>query len=218
MRAFSDMDAIGELRYSNDPPEFVPIATMHVDGARWGLVVHTPEVSIDQLPVAHYCPMDSEPAYLVGGNVAAAIWNCLVESDVDNTTSERLARGLSRRMRSDPLRELVPRERASPVLPAVPEGYKFVMSSDWIGVCAPLALFADPMVPPAHWERARPCVRALLDGGKPASALLLAREFAWQFCYARPEVTECAHLMQIAYRDLGRPLHAENLAAQLRNG
>lgn len=207
---------------------------MGVDGAGWGFLVHTPEVPLDQLPVVHYCPMDSDPPSLSGKDVIQAIrtaMECSLESRSENpelfendSAAWELMVNVARN--SLGINAELPRagdKEAGMARAFVPPGYRYLPSADWVGVCAPNDSIDASVILPQHCDGdtlhrlASPDrIRSLLGEGKPASALLLAREFVWHNCYVSPACDEYFQFMLRAHRDLGRPLHADNLAVQIR--
>jgi hypothetical protein len=189
-------------RYHNTPPELFPFGWTGVGGVHYGHVIHAPEASGQDWPVAIFSPTDhGAGACCVGATTAEAIANLLakrLEDARDNFEEEELAavRSVHRRLRftaprgSASQRIYGPDGNGIPVPAPRRAGYAHVPFEDGIGVFAPVAAFLAedlarprPVHPEDEWPKPLPegalaAARALLPG-HPASALLRLKELAW---------------------------------------
>jgi hypothetical protein len=175
-----------EARYSGTPPELFPLGTTGCDGDHYGFLVHAPELDLDELPYAHYCPMDSDGVILVG-------------STADQGIASVMARHLSYGFHTAEKRKLIadiacrcdirPHEEKKPVI-WIPRGWRFLPSSDGVGTLAPAKLFApkhvtafdryrspEPFVEPADHA---------MQAGHLATALHYLREGLWFSWVTKP--------------------------------
>ena len=175
-----------DARYDGTPPELFPIGKTGCDGDHYGFLLHAPELELNDLPFAHYCPMDSEGVILVGSTTEMGIasvmaWR-LSYDFVGAVEKERIAKIAS-------ACKIRPQEEQNPAV-SVPIGWRFVPSSDGIGTLAPAKLFAsEPLLEfdryksPAPFEDA---AERAIRGGHWGTALHYLREGLWFFGVTKP--------------------------------
>lgn len=235
--SFDDFtDAVGfyvgdePRRYKNTPPELFPFGWMGVGGVHYGHVLYTPELSQDDYPVAHFSPTDfGSPASAVGTNSVEAISNLLAahyeiaRDNIENEDAERSLR-LFAALQFDPRgygndRIYGPDGNGRPITPAIAPGYRHVLTSDGIGVMAPVATFApedETIVTAPRIDSKRTLddrltpVRRMMDCF-PASALLRLKEEWWND--RGPSVQM---LLEEAYRRLGRDIVASAVSVAMK--
>jgi hypothetical protein len=186
-----------DQRYQQTPPELFPIAGTGVDGGHFGYVVRAPELSLCDYPIARFEPMDGNGAYLLGASTFEAVeteisfnvrlgqedtWRSLASFDWWPAVSARLAQlGIV----PDPSKAGRNYEdgHAKLVTPTVPEGWRYIPSSDGAGVLAPAAKFHPAF---SHSLTDAPNSTLALDAALkhaaedfPATALWLLRECYW---------------------------------------
>jgi hypothetical protein len=214
----------GDYRYQQTPPELFPIAMTGVDGGHFGYVIHAPELALSDYPIARFEPMDSNGAYLLGASTFEAVeteisanmryaqeddWQSSPASfDWWPEVSARLARlGIV----PDPSKagRNYDDGHGKPVMPTVPEGWRYVPSSDGAGVLAPAAQF-HPTFPHCLADRPNPTLvldTALRHAAEHfrATALWLLRECYWRTWPLKTEdnIGLC-RAMGDAYASLGR--------------
>jgi hypothetical protein len=162
----------GDSRYQQTPPELFPIATTGVDGGHFGYLIHAPELALSDYPIACFAPMDSNGAYLLGAStfeaveteISANMRSAQEEDDWQSSpasfewwpgVSARLARlGIV----PDPSKAARNYDdgHGKPAMPTVPEGWRYVPSSDGAGVLAPAAHFTRHSRIPWMIGRTRP--------------------------------------------------------------
>ncbi len=202
-------------RYWGTPPELFPVGSTGCDGDHYGFLLHAPELDLDELPYAHYCPMDSYGVILVGSTTEQGIASVMASElsyDSDLISSEE----------QETIRELIadvarwcnirPEVEQNPGI-SVPSGWRFLHSSDGVGTLAPTALFAPgPVAAFDRYGSPTPFVEAAdraMKAGCFATALHYLREGLWFRWFTKPY--DLARRMADVYTKLGR----ESLATEL---
>jgi hypothetical protein len=220
-----------EYRYAQTPPELCPFASIGADGDHDGYVIHAPELSNDDYPVGSYVPMDSCGVWLVGKNTIEAIehyLSCTLEfegkqiTDPNHAQILRSVQVLAKTLRIDPAPERAhensgPNGRGLPIIPKVPAGWRFLPSSDGVGVLAPEAAFGpDPLLtcPMEPVDSVRMADDAF-SHKYPAAALYYLREAFWNTCDFAIQEGICRRLI-LVYHALSRPFLAEVVAKKLK--
>jgi hypothetical protein len=205
--------------YCADPPEMLVFGATGVDGIQLGFVVHTPELRLPDYRVVMIAPIGRDPEVLGESTVEAVshLVRVTMQSvgELSIEQEERLSElrrefGAAFPGRRRPKNSFWPK-------PSVPAGYRFVRTTDGMGVVASRDAFSRriPTKPSeSGWgecDLALPLAKQALRAGAPASALVLCKDaLADDFDAAEiPEVRACC--VQ-AYEELGRPLHARRAA------
>lgn len=215
-------------RWPQAPPEVFPFAAMGTDGVYYGLVVHAPELDLPDMPVAQVDPMEEDcPVVSYLGRDMTEALDALMsyelyggddddegwESDGD-TEMDRRERLLAEALELKPtlkkargMFSLTPRN--IPLLSSPPSGWKYVRTSDDVGVLAESRFFRPrPRAAAAQDEpELLRLVEADLREGYPASALVQLREWCWGVP-PRGYPKELAPYLTRAYEALGRPVLA----------
>ena len=213
-----------EQRYEQTPPELFPIAGTGVDGGHIGYVIHAPELTLPDYPIARFEPMDGNGVYLLGTSTFEAVetkisfnmrfalehnWRSLASFDWWPEVSARLTQlGIV----PDPSKagRNYDDGHFRSVIPAVPQGWHYIRSSDGVGVLAPAAQFHPTF---SHFLDDRPNSTFVLDAasghaaqGFPATTLWLLRECYWHtWAPATEDILGLCQGMSEAYSSLGRP-------------
>lgn len=198
-----------KARYRGTPPELFPVGSTGCDGDHYGFLLHAPELDLDELPYAHYCPMDSDGVILVGSTTEQGIASVMARHlsyDFVGPEEKELVRDIARPC------NIRPEEEQNPAIP-IPNGWRFLPSSDGVGTLAPAKLFAAPPVvefdrygPPTPFVEA---ADSALKEGYFATALHYLREGLW-FCWVTKPY-DLARRMVEAYDTMNR----EKLAIEL---
>jgi hypothetical protein len=171
-------------RYSGTPPELFPIGQTGCDGDHYGFLLHAPELKQAELPFCHYCPMDSDGVILVGSTTARGIGSLM---------GARLSYGLSEEDEDliasvAKVCRIVPEEESVPRV-SVPEGWRFLPSSDGVGTLAPSEWFAPgPLAKPDRYGSPDPFLLlgdTAIKNRFYATALHYLREGLWFFGHGR---------------------------------
>ncbi len=173
-----------DARYDGTPPELFPVGKTGCDGDHYGFLLHAPELELNDLPFAHYCPMDSDGVILVGSTTEMGIasvmgWHLSFVSAVKKERIAKIAGACKIR----------PQEEQNPAV-SVPHGWRFAPSSDGVGTLAPAKLF-DPG-PLLEFDRNKSSVpfedaaERAISGGHLATALHYLREGLWFFWMTKP--------------------------------
>jgi hypothetical protein len=133
----------GSLLYQNTPPEYYEIGNMGVDGASVGYVVHAPELDADEWPMGDFCPRDSEGVALLGMNTPLAIealvsetWAFAVKCDEPFPAEMGSRLAVVFGIQPDPSKSeerFTPDGAGVPIVPQVPDGWRFEPSTDGVG-------------------------------------------------------------------------------------
>jgi hypothetical protein len=213
-----------DQRYPQTPPELFPIAGSGVDGGHFGYVIHAPELAASDYPIARFEPMDSGGVYLLGTSTFEAVETHISTALLyeqqhgwPSTLSFEWWPGVRIRLRHlgiDPDPAKANRNYdggdGKPVVPPVLDGWRYVPSSDGVGVLAPASKFHFAF---AHSMVDRPNVSLVLDVASrhaadhfPATALWLLRECYWHtYPAAAADTSALCRAIIDSYRSLGRP-------------
>lgn len=215
-----------DMRHWSFPSEFLPFAhEFCASGARCGYVSHTP----DEMPAEDWlvgqCRISNDgerKVTLFGLNTYEAIETMLSRKLLVDENSEGFSRrqiaALSSLLDITPMPEKAMRPynmdgTLQSIDPDVPTGWRYVPSSDGIGVLAPRSAFAPSA---GMWSRDAKAddyetmARSFMQKGYPATALWFAREGLWRFWADGPYIVIAfSHLIRIAYTKLDRPTLAE---------
>lgn len=196
-------------RYWGTPPELFPVGSTGCDGDHYGFLLHAPELDLDDLPYAHYCPMDSDGVILVGSTTMQGIASVMARHlsyDFDSEEKKNLIREISHKC------GISPEEERQPTI-SVPSGWSFLRSSDGVGTLAPAELFAPHAV--VEFDRygpPTPFVEAANEasrGGYFATALHYLREGLW-FCWVTKPYDLAGHMVDVYNR-----MNRDKLAIEL---
>jgi hypothetical protein len=186
-------------RYWGTPPELFPVGTTGCDGDHYGFLLHAPEIDLDELPYAHYCPMDPDGVILVGSTTKQGIASVMARHlsyDFEPAEKKKIIAAVAR------MCSIRPEEEANPAI-SIPSGWKFLPSSDGVGTLAPARLFApypavrfDQYGPPTPFVEA---AEAALHGGYPATALHYLREGLW-FCWVTRPYDLARRMVDVYYQ------------------
>ncbi len=217
-------------RYSQTPPELFPIGCFGVDGVHYGYVIHAPELEMTDYPIGEFCPMDSDGAFLLGQNTLEAFENLiswklryLLRSAPEGEEYLALLEmsKIVNRLGIYPAaekggRQFGPDGNGFPVRPAsIPEGWRYEVSADGIGVLAPREVFhPEPYIVRGRSfgsENWRSCSEEMLRQGYPATALLYLKDGFWFGDRGIPGIgtDELLERIREVYLQLNKPLLAE---------
>jgi hypothetical protein len=207
-----------DSRYPQTPPELFPIGTMGVDGVHLGYVVHAPDLEASEYPIGEICPMDSDGVIFVGGDTREALENLMSFEISYKPKESECIRLVSDALGMRPRAEKAKRRygidgRGLRIEPAVPQGWKYVPSSDGIGVLAPQDTFTPGEIRILDLDESADMylheARRALDREFPATALYYLREGYWRFWTDKGKNTTLSVPMIEAYHALGRPTLAK---------
>jgi hypothetical protein len=218
-------------RYSSTPFELFPVLCFGGDGIHWGPVVHAPELGLEDYPWAEH-----NPSQLMGRQFCCFASNS--PQAIEQVLSDNLARialpdcdelkdqwdeaefitEISGFLSLNPsvlkARDLSALD-CHPVIPWVPVGWNFVMTSDSVGVLAPIDSFC-PNAPDSFDSRSiDEClerVQHYLNQDYPATALGFIREFYWK---TQPNLEEISDSWIEIYTRLNRPVLAQEIEREL---
>lgn len=215
--------AAPELSYLDTPFELAPVAWNGGDGLHYDLVVHAPELDLEDLPMASFAPGEDGAVWL-GDTTAEGLAHLMV-----GARKGALEQGLEDPAGSPAWRALIDVIGVTPdlddsrvtagarserfLVPPIPAGWRYEDGPDGVGVLAPRERFGDldfEALPgePATFERE---ARRLAAGGCPAGALSVLKNLrSWS-----PDDVSLVARMRDAYLALGRPMHARRAAIWL---
>lgn len=144
-------------RYHNTPPEFIPFATMGVDGHMYGYVLLTPELKDQKISIANFAPIDSDGIYFGGNDFADFIDNQITFNFMefgfeDSIINEPKQEKLFELLKSNGFNLLTTKAKQiyndetgeySKFNHYIPPNYRYIETSDKVGVAAKTELF-DP--------------------------------------------------------------------------
>lgn len=196
-------------RYDGTPAELFPVGKTGCDGDHYGFLLHAPELDLDELPFAHYCPMDDDGVVVVGSTteqgIAANMARLLSYDFVSPEEKHRISEIAS-------VCNIRPDEENAPAI-SVPSGWRYLPSTDGVGTLAPAELFSpDHVAVIAEYPQTTPHIDAAdqaLKGGYFATALHYLREGLWANWPAHP--IGIAVRMGDVYHLLNRDKLAEEL-------
>lgn len=211
-------------RYSNWPPELVPVLSMGCDGQHAGFVVSTPELPAKDYPLASFCPMDSDGAIYEGATFAAGLAR-LVAQHLCFSSDGRGLNPADQRMLDDLIKSLALKLPGPKTMFAVrwsrvvPPGYSYLPTPDRVGVIAPaqtirrlrIPLSPDKLTSDLALEYA---ARATARGHFGTSLCVLKHAY-WHHGVGAAGV-RLATAMARAYEQLNRPLFAAIMRVQAR--
>lgn len=187
-------------RYPLTPVEFFPIFTAGVDGIVWGPLVHAPELQLAEYPWAEYSPMDegTDRCCLLGQDSIAALEQILSDklNIIENCSDEnygwdehdrkafieKLAASLKLQVSATKARDFA-QWTSTPIVPFIPPNYRFLATSDGVGVLAQGDRFHNDSQELQLADSVEEChelVRRYLASNHPATALGIIREFYLQ--------------------------------------
>jgi hypothetical protein len=194
-------------RYESTPPELFPFGHTGVDGDHYGYLVHAPELQVDDYPVCHYCPMDSDGIIVKGVGTfdgLAFIISFWAKSEL-HPAGRKWAAAMKKTHRKRQAELDV--EDAIPI----PRDWHFQKSSDGVGVLAHKTLFsADGVTTLDRYGPVESYVCAAegaIRQGHLATALYYLREGYWHRWTEHPMLL--CELMCKVYERLGRECLAE---------
>ena len=224
------------FRYAGTPAELMPMASYGVDGAHAGLVIHAPELNLQDYLVGSYCEIDGMAVQFAGRDSRhfiemrlSAMLQCWHTLDQDKGWREKIK---IEREKYSPYLEKIARElhlkpRADMKIfgwgqgenevdlraPDVHAGWHYMPSDDNVGVLAPTVQF-DPTYTKYDNEDGFRTARVLKNRGFPASALLVLKQFLWRNRLEK-HASEILEEMLPLYETLGRPMHVEATKATI---
>jgi hypothetical protein len=209
-------------RYETMPIEFFPLLDTGGDGHCFGYAIHAPELEPHDYPMGSMVPGESDGVIFAGDTTPAAMEYMISYmrdrpdgfADIDlawlatiGLAPDRAKAGQVRRLAGDTW------VRPSP---AIPGGWRHVMTSDGIGVVAPVAKFnpngTEPLPTDASPARYIAAADAETAAGHHGSALCYLKE-AWWWAYFSPrdEVRQVRDRLVRAYEALGKTLLADTM-------
>jgi hypothetical protein len=215
-------------RYPLTPVEFFPIFTAGVDGIAWGPLVHAPELQLADYPWAEYSPMEHETdrCCLLGQDSIAALEQILSErldiiencSDKDHDWDKNdqeafiyhLASSLKIQVSATKARDFS-QWTSTPIVPFIPPNYRFLATSDGVGVLAPADRFhsdSQALQLADSVEECHELVQRYLANHHPATALGIIREF---YCQEMPDLASISADWIEIYERLDRPFLAREI-------
>jgi hypothetical protein len=215
-------------RYPFTPVEFFPVFTAGVDGIAWGPLVHAPELQLADYPWAEYSPMEHEGdrCCLLGQNSIEALEQILSErlAIIENRTDEdygwdeqaqealiyKLAASLNLQVSATKSRDFS-HWTSTPIVPFIPPNYRFLATSDGVGVLAPADRFhsdSQELQLADSVEECHELVQRYLASHHPATALGIIREFYLQEVLDLEPIS--ADWIEI-YEQLGRSILAREI-------
>lgn len=202
-------------RYGGTPPELFPIGTTGCDGDHYGFLVLAPELKLDELPLVHYCPMDSDGVVLVGETTSQGIAHQMATFlDYDFIADDRkaLIRDVAAFCGINPI-------QANEVRIDIPKNWKHVPSSDGVGSLGPVEWFSDdPIFDISKWTMPEEYVWAAdvyIKKDQFGTALHYLREGLWRYCWEGNRVI--GEKTCELYRLMGREPLAEMLEWAMSN-
>ena len=196
-------------RYGGTPAELFPVGGTGCDGDHYGFLLHAPELDLDELPFAHYCPMADDGVAIVGSTTEQGIASIMAELLSLDFVSPEEKHQIAEIASACNIRP--EEEKASAI--SVPSGWRFVPSADGVGTLAPTELFSpDHVTVIAKYPQTTPHIEAAdqaLKGGYFATALHYLREGLWANWPAHP--IDIALRMCDVYHLLNRDKLAEEL-------
>lgn len=201
-----------DLRYHQTPTELFPFGRPGVDGIHFGYLIHDVKLGPD-FAVGYFCPMDLDGVQHVGVDTLDGLGTLLSRRLCDSIEKpvadqiRALAKILGVKASKSRNRQKagwgfgLPSDNLPVVKNRVPKNWKEVKTQDGLGVLAATSAFTSKSMKGSWRERAT----RLLDDGYPGSALVVVRDAAWNDALNPGEVSD---LLQRAYTDLERPLHA----------
>jgi hypothetical protein len=217
--------------YPSTPPEMVAFGSTGCDGDHYGLLVHAPELELEDYPLGNFCPMDSEGFCARGPGVAKAIGSLLymcAQGGPNEGVLDIFQAHMGAKIgptTDDPLSNW-PESGWHGGRPwRVPDGWRFVPTRDGIGVLAPAVMFGgedpEPALPwqssTVDWKVHGEAGKRALEGGYFGSALLHLRE-AYPLHWFTSSTRWVMEAMVEAYRGLGREGTARRLEERARRG
>jgi hypothetical protein len=214
-------------------PELFPFASPGVDGMQYVLLVHAPELELEEYPIAEWAPMDFDSVLTVLGDdlrsgleTIAGYDSAFERVEKPELGSDALARRLHEAIGLSLERKAFARGEWQCYVPNVPSGWHFEASRDGVGVLAPRDAFRGDEVhgfdSRSTMREARDNVSATIDAGierlnagYPASAMLAFRRAAGVGYESAEEANRLFEAWARSYEQLGRPLLAEG-ARQMR--
>lgn len=203
----------GPSDYESAPCEVFPIGYPGVDGVHFGYLVHTLEPDMDDYPVCHFCPADSDGVSIKGVDTYNGIASimCSWGSEIVYPTTPKWTAAVDEARRTKP--SSIPIKKAI----QIPTGWRFMPSSDGVGVLAPSSLFArGSVITFDHPHSPEPFIDAASNAmrdGHLASALYYLREGYWSQSFDKP--IRLCELMCEVYDKLERPFLVSVMQARI---
>jgi hypothetical protein len=208
-----------DARYQQTPPEMFPFASLGVDGIHYGYLVHAPELPIQDYPVGQIAPMDRRGVTLFGNNTREALDNWVAEV-IDQEGDEEQREELLRLSQVFGLKPDIEKARlhsgfgdyALPIRPSVPPHWRYLPSSDGVGVLAPAEKFeprplatVEKHIPDEYFNAADKA----LANNYPATALYYLREGYWYNWTDEQAAQRFSYRLATVYTELIRPTLAD---------
>ncbi len=198
------------------PAELFVFADTGSDGEHYGYVVHAPELPGEDQLVGSFEPGPGDGVLYVGRSTAEAVENAVAYWHAERPASEEALEVLARlHLRLDTSRA----DRVHGIrdgdwvrlVPEVPVGWRYVATSDGIGVLAPEAAFGPFELPP--WDAPFDAwMAAARRATEPAARLVVLKEaYSWQGL--GEGYHELRDELRATYLALGRPEHAAMVGA-----
>ncbi len=187
-------------RYTYTPVEFFPVFTAGIDGISWGPLVHAPELQLADYSWAEYSPMDhgTDRCCFLGQDSIEALEQILSEKLdlIENCPDEnytwddhdrealihRLSASLNLQVSATKARNFH-QWKSRPIVPFIPPNWRFIPTSDGVGVLAPADRFhsdSQGLKLVGSIDECHELVQCYLGSDHPATALAMIREFYFQ--------------------------------------
>jgi hypothetical protein len=227
-QATTDWSRNSSGRYPFTPVEFFPGFTAGIDGIAWGLLVHAPELQLADYPWAEYAPMEhgTDRCCLLGQDSIEALEQILSEKldIIENCSDEsyrwdehnqkaliyQLAASLNLQVSATKARDFS-QWTSTPIVPFIPSNYRFLTTSDGVGVLAPVDRFHSDSQELPLADSVKEChelVQRYLASNHPATALGIIREFCFQ---EMPELESISEDWIEIYKRLDRSVLAREI-------
>jgi hypothetical protein len=172
-----------ECRYAGTPPELFPIGRTGCDGDHFGFLLLAPELNLDELPLVHYCPMDSDGVYPVGETTRQGIASQMATFLTYDFINDE---------RKDLIREIaaycgISLVQSTDRAMSFAHGWKHLPSSDGVGSLGPVEWFSEePIFDISKWTMPEEYVWAadvFIKKCQFGTALHYLREGLWRYCW-----------------------------------
>ena len=210
-------------RYETMPIEFFPLLDTGGDGHCFGYAIHAPELQPHDYPMGSMVPGERDGVISAGNTTPSAIENMIsyMRDRPDGFADIDLAWLATIGLVPEPAKarqvhQLVGDAWCRPS-PAIPDGWRHVMTSDGIGVVAPVSTFnpngTEPLPRDASLARYMAAADTETAAGHDGSALCYLKDaWWWRYFSPREEVRQVRDRLVRTYEVLGKTLLADTMS------